>query len=46
MKGDARNMLFRKDCSYQMMLEKCIAEIYTEEERDMTKPSTVICNPH
>ena len=33
-KGDARNMFFRKDCSYQRMLEKCIAEIYTEEERE------------
>ena len=33
-KGDARNMFFRKDCSYQRMLEKCIAEIYTEEEQE------------
>ena len=34
MKGDARNMFFRKDCSYQRMLEKCIAEINTEEEQE------------
>ena len=33
-KGDARNMFFRKDCSYQRMLEKCITEVYTEEERE------------
>ena len=37
MKGDARNMFFRKHCSYRRMLEKCIAEVYTEEERENAK---------
>ena len=32
MKGDARNMFFRKDCSYQRMLEKCTAEADEECE--------------
>ena len=32
-KGDARSMFFRKDCTYQWMLEKCVSEVYTEEER-------------